>query len=152
RPTDGPGQTVTVSRGPTEDAYFYRLISLQTSGGQEIVASAVRRGGVAAMVFRGEDPKHTVSTFTFNGLGVVDLCPLGRDAAPEGAAALGRDGTLILFRDVLHDRHPGTLKYESIKGTAYRLLSARGYLFVLTSEALYVIAGLVDRFLNDRAQ
>jgi hypothetical protein len=152
RPTQGAEQTITVSSGPLEDAYFYRLISLRASGGEEIVASAARQGGVAAMEFRGEDQKHTLSTFTFNGLDVVDLCPLGRQAAPEGAAALGRDGTLILFRDVLRDRHPGTVKYESIKGTAYRLLSARGYLFLLTSEALYVIAGLIDRFLDVDAQ
>jgi hypothetical protein len=124
------------------------MMSLQAPDGQEIVASAVRCGGVAAMVFRGEDEKHILSTFTFNGLDVVDLCSLGKETAPEAAAALGRDGTLVLFRDVLRDRQPGTVKYQSVKGTAYRLLSARGYLFLLTSEALYVIAGLVDRFLT----
>ena len=148
RPTEGREQVVTVSSAATEGAYLYRLISLQASGGREIVACAARRGGVAAMEFKGEDQRHTLSTFTFSGLDVVDICPLGTQAAPEGAAALGRDGTLILFRDVLHDRHPGTVKYESLKGTAYRLLSTRGYLFVLTSEGLYVIANLIDRFLN----
>jgi len=148
RPKEGPEQTVTVSSGPTEDAYFYRLISLQASSGQEIVACATRRGGVAAMEFRGEDQKHTLSTITFDGLDVVDLCPLGLQAAPEAAAALGRDGTLVLFRDVLSDRGPLAVKFQSIKGTAYRLLSARGHLFLLTSEALYVISDLVDRFVN----
>jgi hypothetical protein len=151
RPTEGREQTVTVSSGATEDTYFYRLISLQASGGQEVVACAARRGGVAAMEFKGEDEKHTLSTVTFEGLDVVDLCPLGTAVAPEGAVALGRDGTLILFRDVLHDRHPGTVKYESVKGTAYRLLSVHGYLFLLTSEGLYVIANLIDRFLNGMA-
>jgi hypothetical protein len=148
RPRTGAEQIVTVNSGPYEDAYFYRMISLQASDGQEIMASAARRGGVAAMEFGGEDQKHVLSTFTFNGLDVVDLCSLGRQTAPAAAAALGSDGTLILFRDVLRDRQPGTVRYQSVNGTAYRLLSARGYLFLLTSEALYVIAKLVDRFLN----
>jgi hypothetical protein len=101
--------------------------------------------------FKGEDQQHTLSTLTFDGLDVVDVCPLGMQAAPEGAAALGRDGTLILFRDALRDSQPGTVRYETIRGTAYRLLCARGYLFLLTSEGLYVIAGLIDRFLSGGA-
>src|SRR5262249_44656831 len=60
-------------------------------------------------------------------------------------------GTVILFRDVLHERKPSTVRYESVKGVAYRLLSAGGNLLLLTSEGLYVITALVDRFLN-RAQ
>jgi hypothetical protein len=147
RPSEGREQTVTVSSGASEETYFYRLISVRGVGGQEIVASAARQGGVAAMEFRGEDQKHTLSTFSFDGLDVVDLCPLGTEAG-AGAAAVGKDGTLILFRDVLRDSRPRTVKYESVKGVAYRLLSAHGYLFLLTSEGLYVIAGLVDHFMQ----
>jgi hypothetical protein len=51
RPSDGREQVVTVSSGQTEDVYFYRLISLQSSSGEEIVAAATRRGGVAALEF-----------------------------------------------------------------------------------------------------
>jgi hypothetical protein len=148
KPTEGQRQTVTVSSGVTADVNIYRLISLQASGGQEIVACAARKGGVAVMELKGEDQKHSLSTRTFDGLDLVDLCPLAK-AAPEAAAALGRDGTLILFRNILQDQRPGTVRYETIRGKAYRILSARGYLFVLTSEGLYVIAGLVDRFLQD---
>jgi hypothetical protein len=77
----------------------------------------------------------------------VDICPLAA-STPEGAAAVGRDGTLILFRDVLRDRNPSTVRYDSVQGTAYRLLCARGNLFLLTSKGLYVITGLVDHFLD----
>ncbi len=151
QPKEGPEQAITISSGATEDAYFYRLISLQAADGKEIVACAARRGGIAAMEFNGEDQRHMLSALTFNGLDVIDLCPLGIADAPEGAAAIGRDGTIILFRDVLRDCSPVTVNYESIKGTAYRILSARGYLFLLTSEGMYVIAGLIERFLKDAA-
>ena len=151
-PEIGREQPITVSRSVSEDSYFYRVISLRAGNGEEIVACAMRRGGVAAMTFKGMDHQHTVSTLTFDGLDVIDLCPLHVDKFPEAAAAVGRDGTIILFKDVLHDRHPGTIKYDSISGTAYRILIARGYLFLLTSEGLYVIAGLIDLFLNHTAE
>lgn len=148
RPREGQEQIVNVSKGAAEDAYFYRLISLLTEDHRTIVASAARRGGVVAMELKGEDQRPTQSSLRFNGLDVVDLCPLGMASAPEAAAALGRDGTVILFRDVLHESQPLTVEYEFIQGTAYRILSACGYLFLLTSEGMYVIAGLVERFLQ----
>jgi hypothetical protein len=151
QPKEGPETAGTVISVAIENAYFYRAISLQAAGGQEIVACAARRGGVAAMEFKGKDQLHMLRMATYSGLDVIDLCPLGMDSAPEAAAAVGRDGTIILFRDVLRDSRPETIKYESIKGVAYRILSARGYLFLLTSEGMYVIAGLIERFLRGAA-
>ncbi len=151
QPKEGPETAATIIDGAIENAYFYRLISLQAASGQEIVACATRRGGVAAMEFKGKDQQHTFRALMFNGLDVVDLCSLGMAGALEGAAAVGRDGTIILFRDVLRDGQPKTIKYESIKGTVYRILSVRGYLFLLTSEGMYVIAGLIERFLRGAA-
>lgn len=145
RPKDGPEQSVTISNSSTEEVYFYRVISLKDATGSEVVACATRIGGVAAMQFRGEGGQHDISTLNFKGLDVVDLCPLNYGAEVLGAVALGRDGTLILFRDVLHQPNPMTTRYETIRGTAYRVLSAGGYLFVLTTKGLYVIAGLVQR-------
>jgi hypothetical protein len=150
RPGEGREQTVTVSSGASDETYFYRLISVRRADGQEIVACAARQGGVAAMEFRGEDQTHRLSTFSFDGLDVVDLCPLGTETG-AGAVAVGKDGTLILFRDVLRDSRPATVKYDSVKGVAYRLVRAGSYLFLLTSERLYVIAGLIDRFLQGAA-
>lgn len=148
QPRDGREQIVNVASSATGKAYFYRLISLQSADGSEIVACAARRGGVVAMEFKGENQRHTLSTLTFNGLDVVDLCPLGMANAPEGAAAVGREGTIVLFRDVLRDSSPVTVNYEFIKGTAYRILSTHGFLFLLTSERMYVVAGLIERFLR----
>jgi hypothetical protein len=130
----------------------HHLAALCPSSGEEVIACAARRGGVGAMEFRGEEQRQTLSTLGFAGLDVVDVCPLGFDAPSRGAAAVGKDGTIILFRDVLRDRSPGTVRYGTIEGVAYRLLSARGYLFLLTSAGLYVIEGLIDHFLKGRSE
>jgi hypothetical protein len=61
---------------------------------------------------------------------------------------LGRDGTLILFADALHDRRPGAVVFPGIEGTAYRILSQRGHLFLFTSKAMFIIAELATRFLH----
>jgi hypothetical protein len=150
-PSSGPVQEVTIVGGPAGEMYVYRVISLRAAGGEEVLACAARRGGVAAMEYRPEERNHTLGTLTFGGLDVVDICPLVPGVASTAAAALGKDGTLILFHDVLHERKPSTVRYASVKGVAYRVLSAGGNLFLLTSEGLYVITALVDRFLN-RAQ
>ncbi len=147
RPREGKEQIVNICKGVAEDAYFYRSISLQTEDHREIVACAARRGGIVAMELKDEDQRPKQSSLRFAGLDVVDLCPLGMASAPK-AAALGKDGTIVLFRDVLHESQPLTVTYDFVRGTAYRILSTRGYLFVLTSEGMYVIAGLVERFLQ----
>jgi hypothetical protein len=148
RPQEGGTQTVTVSSaGSGGELYVYRVISMEDHGRQEVVACATRLGGVAAMEYQGEDRENRLKTITFAGLDVVDICPLKFGSNRTGAVAIGRDGTIVLFDDVLAILHPRTIKYPSIRGTAYRVLSIRGYLFVLTSKALYVIEDLVDRAL-----
>jgi len=148
RPSEDPVQTVMIYSDPSASLYFYTLISLPTPEGGEVLACAARTGGIAAMEFKGEDQPQRLKTATFQGLDVVDLCPLLPGEKSTAIAALQRDGTVILFQDVLNDRQPVTIKYEAIKGTAYRVLSARGYLFLLTSEGLYVLFDLVNRFLS----
>ncbi len=151
QPKDGAGQSITISTSVTEQLYFYRVIALRTAIGRQVVACATRSNGVGAMDFQGEDHQHNLSALTFDGLDVVDLCPLDAPANSAAIAALGRDGTLVLFRDIVNDRTPAALRYPAIKGIAYRLFSARGYIFILTSKALYVIAGLVDQFRSSGA-
>lgn len=147
QPRVGATQQVTISSGRDESIYVYRLISVRAGSGQEIVACACRSGGVAALEFHGDGHDYNLSMIAFDGLDVVDLCPLSADDKPAGIAAIDKDGTVFLFHDALHDRKPAAIKYPDIKGIAYRLLSARGFLFVLTSEGFYAIAGLIERFL-----
>jgi len=61
---------------------------------------------------------------------------------------VGKDGTLVLSKDILHDVHPRTMKFENIKGVTYRILSDHGHLFVLTDKVLYGLTGIAERFLN----
>src|SRR5205823_2527306 len=75
-----------------------------------------------------------------------DICGIG-GAGSLAVAAIARNGALILMHDVFQDKHPITMKFDNVEGTAYRLLGCRGHLFLLTSKAIYVLARLVDRFL-----
>ncbi len=150
KPKDGPEQTLTISSGPQE-IYIYRLVVLHAANGDEVIACAARRSGVAAMEFKGAGEGHTLHVFGSEGLDVVDVCPLAGDS-PGGVVAIGKDGTILLFRNVLTDRNPIAVRYPSLQGTPYRLLSTRGYLFLLTSAGLYVIADLINRSLNGNGQ
>jgi hypothetical protein len=150
RPTNEQEQVATVSSGPTNEFYCYRMISLQGTLGEEVIACAGRRGGVAALEFKGEGRKHRLSTLTFPTLDVVDICPLLLGERSASAVAVGIDGTIMLFRDVLRDQRPLTIRYGIIKGKAYRILSAGGNLFLLTSRGFYVITEVVEPFLDGR--
>ena len=68
----------------------------------------------------------------------MDICAIG-GAGSLAVAAVARTGTLILLRDVFLDKHPLTMKFDNVKGTAYRLLSCRGHLLLLTNRAMYVL-------------
>src|SRR6266851_806083 len=148
KPQLGAYPSVTAISGPAEEApYIYGVISLK-QGTHEVLACAGRAGGVAAMEFRGDEPKYTMSTITFDGLDVVDICALEPGLDSLTAAAIGRDGTVILFRNVLEDKRPMTVKFDTITGTAYRLLCCLGDLYLLTSTGLFVLAMLGERFVN----
>jgi hypothetical protein len=138
---------VTVYSFDKSGLYAYRAIGLRSQTGSEILACACRRGGIAAGEFLGAQQKLPMTTATFKGLDVVDICPLDPGADSLTAVALGRDGTLILSRDVLRDKKPLTMKFSSIKGVAYRVLSCRGDIYLLTSKGMYVLGKLAGRFL-----
>lgn len=146
QPTAGEKIDLVIYRDDASSLYYYRTISLRTGDGKELLVSALRTNGVGVVEFHGGDQPHQLSWVTFAGLDVIDLCVLDSTGLSSGVVALGRDGTIILFNDVLNDRHPTTIKYEEITGTAYRVFRAHGYLFVLTSDGLHVIFDLVDRF------
>jgi hypothetical protein len=144
RPRDGNEQSVDIRASCSNELNHYRVISVQAESGQEFIVCVLRRNGIGVMEFKGPDQRNAMTTATFGDLDVVDVCKTGSEAGSTAYAAVGRDGTLILFPDVRFDREPITVKYKVIEGTVYRLLYARGYLFVLTSKALYAIANLVD--------
>ena len=140
-------QPVTVSRATHQTFDYYKVVSLHSYGQPEVLACAARFGGVVGTELVQEDGRGQISSMTFPGLDVVDICSLGTGVIPPAVAAVGRNGTLVLLRDVLHDRSPLTMRFEDIPGVAYRVFSAQGSLLLLTSTGLYVLAGLAQRFL-----
>ena len=76
---------------------------------------------------------------------MVDVCALDAKAHSHAVAAVARDGTLIFFPDILHRTAPKTIKFRSVRGTVYRILSARGDIFMLTSKGLFLLANLAER-------
>jgi hypothetical protein len=148
RPEPVKEQRVTVFSGRAEESpYLYRVIALR-QGGREVLACAGRAEGVATMEFKGVHGSNNLSMMTFDGFDVVDICPLepGRDSL--AAAAISKDGTLILFQNVLEDKQPITMRFQAIEETAYRLLSCLGDVYVLTSKGLYMLANVAEHFLK----
>jgi hypothetical protein len=136
--------------GDTKDGlYLYRVISLRSQAGIEVLACAARTAGIAAAEFSGPQTTQMMRTAEFYGLDIVDICPLDSVANSLALAALGRDGSIILFRDVLADAKPVTMKFNRVQGTAYRILSYRGELYVLTSRGVYTLGKLASRFLAE---
>jgi len=84
KPAVGGQTPVTFTRSGKEGFIFYRVVSLPSSGGQTWLACAGRAGGVGVSEFWGEkEGEHKLSTVTFDGLDVVDVCPIGSGASPR---------------------------------------------------------------------
>jgi hypothetical protein len=147
KPEDGPRQSVIVSRVSDIPLNFYRVITIATSS-YEIVACAARAGGVASTTLSGDmHSMRRITSVTFPGLDLVDVCSLGLGSG-SAVAAVAMNSTLVLLRDVLLERSPVTIRFNEIKGTAYRVFCYDGSLLVLTSTSLYVLSGLARRFLD----
>ncbi len=143
-------ETPPTALGDTREAlYVYRVIGLRSHSGKEAIVCAARTAGIAAGEYSGPKTTHTMRKAVFEGLDVIDVCPLDADGDSLAVAALSRDGSVILFRDVLADEKPLTMKFKSVQGTAYRVLSYRGELYVLTSRGVHVLGKLSARFLAD---
>lgn len=133
----------------SESLYVYRVIGLRSHSGTEAIACAARTSGIAAGEFSGPQTPQKMKTAVFEGLDVIDVCPLDSDRNSLAVAALSRDGSVILFRDVLADEKPLTMKFKRVQGIAYRVLSHCGELYVLTSQGVYALGKLAARFLAD---
>lgn len=148
KPPFRQGTPVTVFRSDEPNFYAYRTIALRSQTGAEVLACACRLGGIAAGEFSGDQKKLPMTTATFKGLDVVDICSLNPGSDSLAVAALGRDGSLVLFQDVLHDKNPMTLRFQTVTGVAYRVLSCRGDIYLLTGKGLFVLAKLASSFLS----
>jgi hypothetical protein len=87
---------------------------------------------------------HTVQ---FHELDLVDVCSIAGPEKLRAVAAAGRDGSLVLFQDILTDRNPLTFKFSGVQGAVYRILSVSGDIYLLTSGGLFALFRLAERFL-----
>jgi hypothetical protein len=148
KPGSLPEATVPISSTEEAGLNAYRILPLPDENGSDLIFCAGRRGGLGITNIREGVANHTLSTLRLGDLDVVDVCLLGAVENRLAVAAAATDGTIIFFQDILHDRTPRTIKFRSVKGTVYRILSAQGDVFLLTSKGLFLLARLAERLTN----
>lgn len=146
-PSEGEEQRIRISRPKDREFYFYRVAALAPSEGPEVLVCATRGGGLTSILASGHGERRMFTWMTFPGLDAVDVCALGTGLREPAACVVAKDCSLVMSRNVLRDRRPATLRFDGVKGIAYRVFAARGHLFLLTSEGMYVFYTLVSRFL-----
>jgi hypothetical protein len=137
---------VTISNSEKHGLNFSRVIALEGETESDLIICAGRRGGLGYADFREGVRGQLLHTVKFDELDIVDVCSMGSSEQPRAIAAAGRDGSLVLFHDIRSDKKPLTLKFKGVSGTVYRVLSARGDIYLLTSNGLFALIQLADRF------
>lgn len=144
---DGTSVSIERVRPFDEVLDFYRVVGF-ASKESELPVCAVRRNGIATIDSSG-DPKSPTLNFTIHGeLDVIDVCSLATSAAPRAAAGLCRDGTVLLFHDVLDQAGRIAVRLNEIQGTAYRVFCAPEIIVILTSHGLYFFPGMAEHVLH----
>jgi hypothetical protein len=115
----------------------------------EVIACATRRDGITLVTLPQEESGGKVRVIPCEGVDVVDVCALNHPNWPLAVAAIGLDCSVFLMKNALEGVGLLALRFVGMKGNAYRILSAGGNLFVLTSEFLYVLSGLGRRYLQE---
>jgi len=141
--------------GSEGDLYFYRIARLgTTTEGDEIFACAGRNDGVISLEI-GTDglPNRVIINQSHNTTNneladIVDVCRLPSETHPFATASLGIDNSIHLSEDIRRGHRRLGLHFPEMQGTAYSVLSTKGHLFILTSEAFYFLPKLADRFLK----
>jgi hypothetical protein len=123
-----------------------RVVALPGERESDLIVCAGRRGGIAFVEFREGVHGLLLHTVRFDALDIVDVCSLGNQEHPQAFVAASRDGSLVLFRDIKTNAKPIALKFKRVKGAVYRVLSAGGDIYLLTSTGLYILVQLAARF------
>jgi hypothetical protein len=138
---------VTVLRPGINDFYCYKVASLGSVDGADVLACAARRGGFAVIAVASDRSIRTAKRINPTDTDFIDTCHLGSSSHPLAAAALVVDRSIYLTSNALNGR-PLIVRFDAIEGRAYRILSADGHIFMLTSKGLYALVGLASRFLR----
>jgi hypothetical protein len=125
----------------------YKLARLGVEGIRgEVIACAARHEGLLFFSLDRGEVQPTIVRLVLPGFDLVDVCSLRSPQWPLAAAALGTDGSVFLSRNIL-EVAPDSLRLDVLTGRAYSLLSARGHLFLLTSDGMVVVNDLAKQFL-----
>jgi len=150
-----PGVTatdaVTFSNSAEAPINLSRILALQGSQGQDILVCAGRKNGLGLTEFSEGTSKHPMRTSRFGALDIVDVCQIAPRTEQFAVAAVGKDGTLVLFHDILTEKKPRIIKFQGVKGTIYRILSAGGSIYLLTSKGIFLLFRFAEQFLNGGA-
>jgi hypothetical protein len=128
--------------------YFCRTLARKGRNGKDLLLCAARHGGIGIVEVRWGDVNYSMRTAVSSEVDAVDVCFVGGEPEAPAVAAVGRDGSLFLVRDVLHDKKPVKMKFDTVRGRVYRILSTRGHLFLLTSIGLYGLMNLGNRLMQ----
>jgi hypothetical protein len=128
--------------------YAYRLTILGSQIGAQVIACAARQGGIVAGEFAAGRQSMGLKIATQPGFDAIDICPLEPGTESRAVVALGRDGRISFFQDVLENKKPIMMKFQNVQGVAYRILSSHGDIYLLTSKGLFVLGELAGRFLR----
>jgi len=131
-------------RGSVVD--FYKVIAHPIDKEPDVLVFAMRSNGIAVTSIQQNETVSTIQTASLPGFDVVDLCALNKGTVEPSVAALGRDGRVALFRNILHEGSQHWTLFPCAEGIAYRVFSALGHLMVLSSRGLYVYRDLVNQF------
>lgn len=129
--------------------YCYEVASLGTTADGELLISAARREGFTTLEISHDWKSASLRGLRLPGADVISVCSLHSEQHPFAAAALGIDQSILLTRDVLASRPVSLLPMPNALGKAYKILSARDHLIVLTSRSLLIYPGLVSFYLDN---
>jgi hypothetical protein len=139
---------LTISRPKENGLNVCRVLALAANQATDVIVCAGRRGGLGYAEFREGIRGHTMHTVAFNGMDLVDVCSVATLEKPLAVVATAKDCSLVFFDNILTDKMPKTIKFNGIKGSAYRILSARGDIYLLTSKGLFGLFRLAGQFLK----
>ena len=130
--------------------YCYKLASLGLIEDREVWVGAGRNDGLFSFILRnnGEIEWSYARQSIKQPLDFVGVCSIGNTEYPRAAVGLGRDGTLLLTIDMIADQIPLLQSFPEMRGTAYKIQSSMGHVFIHTSEQLYVFIDMASRFLQ----
>jgi hypothetical protein len=149
KPTNADEQPMNVTDKNEGELYFSRVAALSDDKGKEILIFANRRNGFGTSPFNGDKGGRRVHTMRFEGIDVIDVCPV----APTShcAIAISMRAEVLWVRDASRHDDPLAMRLSGVEGPVYRVLATPRHLFVLSSKALYVWTDLVEHVLfNDK--